>query len=83
MPLYVKKFIFFGLQKINFQTFFNSSTSSSRLYLTRVKHLIVYNTNKLVALNLKVVAITNMIYNKIKLRYITVSKTVKLSMAIR
>ena len=56
---------------------------SSGLYLTRVKHLIVYNTNELVALNLKLATITNIIYNKIKLHYITVSKTVELYRAIR
>ena len=65
----------------------NSRTSerllSSGLYLTRVKHLIMYNTNELVAVNLKLAAITNMIYNKIKLHYITVSKTVELYRAIR
>ena len=59
-----------------------SSNSSSGLYLTWVKHLIVYNTDELAALNLKIAAITNMIYNKIELHYITVSKTVKLYMAI-
>ena len=31
----------------------------------------MHNTNELVALNLQLAAVTNMIYNKIKLHYVT------------